>query len=180
MTIDLTHREHVDLSPEAFWRELVFSLEYQRRLYCEGLGFDSMEVLAHEGDPVRGLKRRLRFVKPLVAPAPITKLFGSHVTIDEIGEFDPRAQCWTYRMVPSILSDRIDIRGRVRVVPKGDAVEQISENSVTCRMFGLGSIIEPFVARSTEEGHADRTVFTRRYLAELARTKPLADAKPQP
>lgn len=169
MTIDLTYREQLDIPPDSFWNELCFSLEYQRRLFCEGLGFHSMEVLSNEGDLATGIKRRLRLVVPVSAPAPITKLFGSLVTIDEVGEFDPRTQCWSYRMVPSLFADRIDIRGRVRVVPKDGGVEQVSENSVTCRLFGLGGVIEPFVARSTEEGHADKAKFTRRYLAERQR-----------
>jgi hypothetical protein len=123
-------------------------------------------VLENSGSFEHGLKRRLRFSKPIDAPGAITKLFGSHVTIEEHSSFDAIAQCWTYRMVPSLMADRIDIRGRVRAEVNERGVEQISENSVTCRLFGLGSIIEPFVARSTEEGNADKARFTRRYIEE--------------
>jgi hypothetical protein len=164
--LEISHRQHFDVSLETYWRELCLSLVYQERLYAEALGCNAMQVLAHEGDFETGVKRRLRFTKPIDAPAAISKLFGSYVTIEEHSVFDPREQSWTYRMVPSLFADRIDIRGRVRAVPQGSGVEQQSDNTVTCKMFGLGAIIEHFVARSTEEGNNDKASFTRRYIDE--------------
>jgi hypothetical protein len=166
VTIALSHKQHFDVSEETYWRELCLSLDYQERLYREALGCTGMEVLEHSGGYEQGMKRRLRFTKPIDAPAAVTKLFGSHVTIEEHSQFDPRERCWSYRMVPSMLSDRIDIRGRIRLITSGRGVEQQSANDVTCRMFGLGSIVEHFVARSTEEGNADKASFTRRYIEE--------------
>lgn len=166
MTIALTHTQHFDVSEETYWRELCLSLEYQERLYREALGCIGMEVLEHTGDYESGMKRRLRFTKPIDAPAAIAKVFGKHVTIEEHSQFDPRERCWSYRMVPSLLGDRIDIRGRIRLTPSGRGVAQDSANDVTCRMFGFGGIVEHFVARSTEEGNADKASFTRRYIAE--------------
>lgn len=166
MTIALTHRQQFDVSLETYWRELCLSLVYQERLFCEALGCSAMQVLENVGSYEQGVRRRLRFTKAIAAPAAVTKLFGSHVTIEEHSEFDAAERCWSYRMVPSILGDRIDIRGRVRAEASGSGVVQVSENTVTCRLFGLGSIIEPFVARSTEEGNADKAQFTRRYILE--------------
>ena len=164
--IAISHRQHFAVSFDTYWRELCLSLAYQERLYAEALDCHTMKVLSHEGDFETGMKRKLRFSKPIDAPAAITKLFGSLVIIEEHSEFEPREQTWTYRMVPSLFADRIDIRGRVRAVPQGNGVEQQSENTVNCKMFGLGSIIEHFVARSTEEGNAAKAAFTRRYIDE--------------
>lgn len=166
MTIELENRLHLPVSQDTFWQALCLSLEYQERLYREALGCLNMQVLENTGSFEQGIKRRLRFEKPIDAPAAITKIFGAAVKIEEHSEFDARAQCWRYRMVPAIMADRIDIRGTIRIEANGSGVEQVSHNSVTCRMFGLGAIIEPFVARSTEEGHRDKTEFTRRYIAE--------------
>lgn len=166
MTLQISHKQFFEVSLETYWKELCLDLGYQERLYREALGCSGMEVLEHRGDYEAGMKRRLRFTKPIDAPAAINKLFGSHVTIEEHSTFDPREQCWTYRMVPSMMGDRIDILGRVRAVPHGSGVEQRSDNTVTCRLFGLGGIIEHFVARSTEEGNADKATFTRRYIEE--------------
>jgi hypothetical protein len=162
----ISHRQHFEVSLETYWRELCLSLAYQERLYSEALGCHEMKVLSHEGDFESGMKRRLRFTKPIDAPTAIIKLFGPAVTIEEHSSFDPREQCWSYRMVPALMADRIDIRGRVRAVVKGSGVEQLSDNTVSCKLFGLGAIIEHFVARSTEEGNAEKATFTRRYITE--------------
>jgi hypothetical protein len=166
VTVKIAHRQHFEVAAETYWRELCLSLAYQERLYCEALGFQSMQVLEHSGGYEQGMKRRLRLLKPLDAPAAVTKLFGSVVTLEEHSEFDPAAQRWSFRMVPSIMAERIDMRGSVQLAPQGSGSVQISENALTCRLFGLGGIIEPFMARSAEQGHLDKTTFTERYIAE--------------
>ena len=166
MTIELESRQTFDVSVETYWRELCLSLEYQERLYREALGCRRMDVIEHSGDFEKGMRRKLRFEKPIDAPAAVTKLFGSSVTIEEHSEFDPAEQRWTFRMVPPLLGDRIDIRGVVRASGKEGKVEQVARNSVNVRVLGLGGIIEHFVARSTKEGVEDKANFTRRYITE--------------
>jgi hypothetical protein len=166
MTIQISHRQTFDVCAETYWRELCLNLAYQERLYCEALGFRSMQILAHAGGYEQGMKRRLRLFKSLEAPAPVHGLFGSVVTMEEQSEFDPSAQRWSYRMVPVGLPFGIEVCGNLRLAICANGVEQVSETNLTCRLFGLGSAIEPFMARSTEQGHADRVAFTQRYIVE--------------
>jgi hypothetical protein len=166
VTQELSLKQHYDVSVDTYWEELCFSLEYTRRLYAEALGCTEMSVLKNEGNRATGIKRHLRFIKAMDMPAPIAKIFGGHVTMDELGEWDAREQRWSYRMIPSIMGDRIDIRGRVQAIASQGGIEQRSVNTVTCRMFGLGAIVEPFVMREAAKGHSDRLRFTLRYIAE--------------
>jgi hypothetical protein len=166
VTTELRNRQHFELSATTYWKELCLSLAYQERLYKEALHCTRMEVLEDAGSYETGVTRRLRFIKPINAPAAITKVVGSEVHIDQHSVFDPRSQRWTYRLVPSVMGDRIDIRGVMHIEQAGTGIEQITVNTLSCRMFGLGAIIEPFIARSTEEGHTDAAAFTRRYIAE--------------
>ncbi len=168
MTQELPLQQHFDVSVDTYWDELTFNLDYTRRLFAEALDCFDMVVLKNEGDRATGIKRHLRFTKPMEMPGPVMKIFGGKVTMDELAEFDPRQQTWSYRMVPSIMGDRVDIRGRVQVFPKGSGVEQRSVNTVSCRMFGLGGVVEPFVMREAAKGHRDRYEFTLRYITEHA------------
>jgi hypothetical protein len=93
-------------------------------------------------------------------------MFGSDVTVEEHSEFDAKLARWTYRIVPAVMSDRIDIRGTVEIRPRTGGVEQLSNTTVGCRIFGIGSIIEHFLMKSTEEGSADKNRFTLRYIQE--------------
>ncbi|HEX5659361.1 MAG TPA: DUF2505 family protein, partial [Polyangiales bacterium] len=158
--------QQYDVSVDTYWEELCFNLEYTRRLYAEALGCTEMTVLKNEGSRATGIQRHLRFIKPMDMPGPIAKIFGGHVTMDELADFDAREQRWSYRMVPSIMGDRIDIRGRVQVFASGSGSEQRSINTVTCKLFGLGGIVEPFVMREAAKGHNDRYQFTLRYIKE--------------
>jgi hypothetical protein len=166
MTVRISHRQTFDVCAETYWRELCLNLAYQERLYCEALGFQSMQILECAGGYERGMKRRLRLIKSLEAPAPVLVLFGRVVVMEEYSEFDPIAQRWSYRMVPEGWTDRIEVRGSVRLAECASGVEHVGEISLTCRLFGLGGAIEPFMARSTEQGHADRVAFTQRYIVE--------------
>jgi hypothetical protein len=166
LTIEIEDRQTFELPLETYWRELCLSLEYQERVYCEALGCISMEILEHTGGFETGMRRKLRFQKPIDAPGAITKVFGSTVTIEEHSEFSPAEQRWSFRMVPALLADRIDIRGVVHARESDGKVQQLATNSVSVRLLGLGTIIEHFVAKSTREGTADKTNFTRRYIAE--------------
>ena len=112
------------------------------------------------------MKRKLRFTKPIDAPAAVTKIFGSAVTLEEHSEYDAKAECWSYRMVPAMMGERLDIRGSIQLSGTNGSVEQVSKNSVSCKIFAIGSIIEHFIAKSTQEGNADKAEFTRRYIRE--------------
>lgn len=164
--IESNYQRRFPVRSETYWRELCLSLEYQERLYCEALGCRTMHVLEHEGGYETGMRRRLRFEKPIDAPAPIRKLFGDCVTIEEVSSFDPQARCWSYQMIPAVLGERLDIRGSVRLDENAEGVVQLSTTSVSCRIFGVGGIIEHFVAKSTFEGNADKADFTLRYIEE--------------
>jgi Protein of unknown function (DUF2505) len=166
VTINLAYRHTFKVSPETYWRELCLSLDYQERLYREALGCPRMDVIEHVGDFETGMRRKLRFTKPIDAPAAITKIFGSAVTVEEHSEFDAKAQRWSYRIVPAMMADRIEIRGTVEIAPNAAGVEQRSTNTLGCRMFGLGAIIEHFLKKSTDEGSADKNRFTERYIVE--------------
>jgi hypothetical protein len=166
VSIEHESREIFAVSPETYWRELCLSLEYQERLYREALKCTRMEVLEHTGGYEQGMRRKLRFTKPIDAPVAVTKVYGSTVTVEEHSEFDAKIQRWTYRIVPSLMADRLEIGGSVEIKPRDAGVEQISLTRVGCRIFGIGSIVERFLMKSTEEGSADKNRFTRGYIQE--------------
>ncbi len=166
MTLETHAREAFAVDGETYWRELCLSLDYQERLYREALGCTSMEVVELKGSYETGQTRRLRFEKPIHAPAAIRKVFGEVVTLEEVSEFDAKLQRWSYRMVPPLLSERLEIRGVLRLGTLAEGVEHISVSTVTCNVFGIGSVLEHFVAKSAAEAATDKAAFTRRYIAE--------------
>jgi hypothetical protein len=164
--IESEYRQRYAVRAETYWRELCLNLEYQERMFREALGCLSMKVVEHEGSYETGVRRRLQFQKRVDAPLAIRKLVGDSVTIEEVSTFDAREKRWTYQMIPAVIGDRVEIFGAVRLDENAEGVEQLSQNRVTCKIFGIGGIVEHFVAKSTVEGNADKAAFTHRYIAE--------------
>ena len=170
MTIknDVTQRYRI--GAETYWRELCLNLDYQERLYQGALNCFNMQVLELDGTYESGQKRRLRFQKRIDAPAAIRKLVGDTVTLDEVSQWDARARTWSFQMVQAALSDRLDIGGVIRLEEHADGVTQLSQNIVTCRIFGIGGIVEHFVSKQSQEASADKAAFTRKYIEERGLT----------
>jgi len=166
MTIETCARETFPVDAETYWQKLCLNLDYQERLYREALGCTRMEVLELKGSYETGQTRRLRFEKPLDAPGPIRKLFGETVTLEEISSFDPKLGQWTFRMLPPLLGDKLDMRGVVSLEKAARGVEHVATHNVTCNVFGIGGLLERFIASQAVEGSADKARFTRRYIAE--------------
>lgn len=165
-----THRAHYAVRLETFWSELCLNLEYQEQLYMQCLGCESMEVVRNDGDTQTGVKRALRFRKPIDAPAAIRKMFGNSVTMEEEGTYDPASQTYAFQFRPPMLGDRFSITGLMRVQPTDAGVEVVTDTKFQCNMLGLGGLLERFAVSSAKEGTEDKRLFTERYIAERGLT----------
>jgi hypothetical protein len=166
VTIQTDFRQSFSVSSETYWRDLCLSLEYQERLYTEALGCTRMEVVELDGSIESGQKRRLRFQKKVEAPLAVRKLVGDTVSLEEVSEWNAAERRWSYRMIPAVIGDRVEIRGTLRLDEKQAGVEQISTCTVSCKIFGVGSVLEHFVAKSSHEANVNKAAFTRKYIAD--------------
>jgi hypothetical protein len=166
MTVRVSNKTPLPVSAATYWRDIWLSFPFLQRLYTEVLGFSAVELVEQEGDHERGMKRRMRMHKPIQAPAAVQKILGATMVMEEHSEFDAAKQRWTYRVVPERLADRLDVSGSVTLGQHADGIEELFEDQLVFHMFGVGSIMEPFMARETKQGHTDRLAFIRRYIEE--------------
>jgi hypothetical protein len=166
VTIQTDFRQRFAVSSETYWRDLCLSLEYQERLYTEALGCTRMEVVQLDGSLESGQKRRLRFQKKVEAPLAVRKLVGDTVSLEEVSEWNAAEQRWSYRMIPAVIGDRVEIRGALHLDENQGGIEQISTCTVSCKIFGVGSVLEHFVAKSSHEANVNKAAFTRKYIAD--------------
>jgi hypothetical protein len=166
VTIQTDFRQRFGVSSETYWRDLCLSLDYQERLYCEALGCSRMEVVQLDGSIETGQKRILRFQKKVDAPAAVRKLVGETVSLEEVSEWNAGERRWSYHMVPAVIGDRVQIRGTLHLDENQGGVEQISTCTVSCKIFGIGSVLEHFVAKSSHEANVNKAAFTRKYIAD--------------
>lgn len=166
MTVRVSNRTTFAVRAETYWRDIWLSMPFLQRLYCEVLGFDSVELVTQDGDASQGMKRKLRLQKPIQAAAAVQKVLGSSMTMYEYSEFDPATQRWSYRMVTERLGDRLDASGSITLRAQDGGVEEQSDDEITLRVFGVGSLVEPFIARESKQSHAVRLAFMQRYIEE--------------
>jgi hypothetical protein len=162
-----TIRHPFETDEATFWRDVFFDHAFVERLYKEALGCTSVVFHEDTGDAPAGRTRRLAFTQPIDAPAPIRKLFGESTTMEERGRFDPAAKRWRFTMVPDRMADKIRIAGETWLEPRGAGqVERVTEMEYAVSIFGLGGVIEKFMASSTEESFVKQVRFTRDYLRQ--------------
>lgn len=162
-------RDTFNVRAETFWKDVFFNPEFLKRLYLEGLACDSVEIKEEKLDESNGngRSRRLLFSQRLEAPAPIRKLFGETTTMEERGQFNPSTKRWRFEMIPDRMPDKVRITGETWVEPVGDdKVERICSVEFGVSIFGVGSLVEKFMASATAESYVKQAAFTRAFIAE--------------
>jgi Protein of unknown function (DUF2505) len=162
-----TIRDVFDIGADAFWRDVFFDRTFVERMYKEALSCESVEFVTEKGDLATGFSRRLRFTQKIDAPGPVRKLFGETTTMEEEGRFESSTGRFRFVMTPDKMADKITIAGSTWLEPAGDGkVARISQLDFTVKIFGVGSLVEKFMAKQTAESLERQARFTRAYIAE--------------
>lgn len=163
-----TVRHTFEVSVDDFWTNLFFDPEYNRRLYQDALLFRAYDVLDEMRHPDGAHDRRIRLGQGADLPPLVSRVVGSNLSVIEAGHFDARRQRWSYRVIPSALSEKLCIEGEVWCEPRGSsALERFAEVSVTVKLLGVGSKVEAFIERTLRESYDRAAAFTRHHLLLL-------------
>jgi hypothetical protein len=160
-----TLRNTFDISPDAYWKDIFFNHDFLERMYKEALACVSVAFLEDTGDSAQGRTRRFTFTQKLDAPGPIRKLFGETTTMEERGQFDVASKRWRFTMLPDRMADKVRITGETWLSPVGDGkVERVDELDYAVSIFGVGGLVEKFMASATAESFEKQVAFTREYI----------------
>jgi hypothetical protein len=165
-----TIRHVFEIDEDAFWAHVFFDESFLTRMYKEALGSISIVIHEDSGDTPAGRTRRLAFTQPFDAPGPIRKLFGETTTMEERGRFDPRTRRWTFEMIPDRMADKIAITGEVWLEPQGAGkIARVVSIEYAVNIFGLGGVLEKFMASATADSFEKQAQFTRANLPRASR-----------
>ncbi len=164
-----TRIEHeFNCSQETFWDKVFFDPEYNRRLFFEELGFPGYRVLEYEETPEQ--IRRVQEISPKVVgvPAPIAAVIGEGFSYLERGVFTRATHRFEIQVIPSKFSSKIQFGGVYYTEPMGDHhCRRVFEFSVTCKIIGVGGILERQIVADTTRNYALTAVFTNRFVTEF-------------
>jgi len=161
MPKSLAIRQLLDCSEQEFWDKIFRNENFNRYLY-EGLGFD-YELL--EWNAKSGY-RKARVWPGQQMPRPLSKVFGERFSYTEEGTYDPIAERYQFRVIPSAMPERIRAFGSV-------VVEGLSERQcerrvsleISADVLGLGRVIETYLVATTRQQYAMNAALVNEYLS---------------
>lgn len=154
-------RQVLDCSADVFWEHIFRSEEFNRFLY-EGLGFDYRLELA---TPETGY-RRAKVWPTTEMPRSLSAIFGDGFHYVEEGKFDPEAERYEFRVIPSAAQDRIRAKGVVRIEAMSEnQCERVVDFDIDARVLGVGRLIESYLVAGTREQYAKNAALVNEYLS---------------
>lgn len=162
--MDLKLSQEFRCDAETFWSKLFFDATYNKALYLEGLKFASWEMLEQK-DAGGTLVQRVRMTPPSEMPAAMEKLVGGTISYVENGTFDKAKKSYAFEIVPDKMADRLELRGTIRTEAAGEKrIRRIGDIFLRAKVFGLGGMIEGFMAKSVTASYEAAARFTNDWI----------------
>ena len=166
MRTTITNR--ISATTSEFWASYLDE-DATRRLYADGLQFDSVEVRTDGHHSSEQQTRELHYAPRLHMPAPIKRALGARLRIVERGTFTPSDSAgggrWTFQVFPSALTEKISISGSVTAEPDNGALRRVTELDIRVPIFGVGGVMEKFIEKTTRENCRKSAEWLNRHFA---------------
>ena len=161
-----TIKHRFAVSKKAFWDSVYFNEDYTKGLFLEGMNCESFEVLSQLGSIETRLERQIKSTPRVDMPKALKKVLGDAVSYTESGTFDSNTGRYTFSVATSSLPDKIKISGIYWVEEVGDnEVERVCELTFEVKVFGVGKLVEQFIAQSYVENQQNADAFTAAWIA---------------
>lgn len=160
--------EHVlNCDEDTFWHKIFLDESFNDRLYKDGLHFPVFKEVKREdtGSEIR----RVVEVTPNIGelPGPIKKVAGDNMSYAEEGVFDKKTKRYRLTIKPNTLADKLFVKGELWTEPAGpNKIKRLFKADVTCKIFGIGGMIEKRIISDMEKSYDLAARFTNDYLAK--------------
>jgi hypothetical protein len=161
----VTHEIHCNA--ETFWKTF-FDKDFNDKLYLDHLHFPEFKVV-EQTETDTTITRKTSGKPKMNMPGPVAKILGDNFRYTEEGSFDKATKVFRWKMIPSVMAEKLRTEGVVRIEPIGDnKVRRIAELTVEAKIFGIGGMMESSAEKQLRQGWDDSAQFMNKYLANLA------------
>jgi hypothetical protein len=159
----VTHE--INCNADTFWK-LFFDKTLNETLFRSALDFPKYEI-NEQRDTETEIIRRVSAQPKMNLPGPVAKVLGSGFSYVEDGRFDKKTKVWSWKMIPSALTDKMRNEGTMRIEPIGDAkVRRIADLFIEVKVFGVGGLMESTGEKQMREGWDHSAVFYNKWIAD--------------
>lgn len=159
-------RDSFDCDAATFWR-VFFDATYSETLYRGHLKFDVFEIVSQEKDDNGNIRRRTRQSPRVEIPAVAKKVIGDSAGFTEDGRFDAKTQRWTFTVTPATAADKVQTTGEMWCEARGEGrIERITRIDTKVKIFGIGSVVEGFIEKTTRALYSQAAEFTRAWIRD--------------
>jgi hypothetical protein len=179
MAFDIRIEHAFDCTAEDFWSKIYFDPDYTRALFLEGLGMHAVTILSDSGASgasasasMSGPRVRVVDVQmaPLDLPAVVQKLLKGGLGYRETFTFDAAKNTGEFKYTFNQLTDRLDMRGRMRTEAAGEGrSRRLGDIHFEAKVFGIGGIVERVTEKITRDTWEKAAQFTRAWIAKKPR-----------
>jgi hypothetical protein len=164
----VTTIEHtINCSEDTFWDKLFLDDAFNQRLYKQALKFPGFNQVKTE-DTAKEAHRTIE-ITPSVGelPGAIKKVLGDNMSYTEEGVLDKQSRRYRMQIKPHTLPDKISMKGELWTEPAGpNKLKRIFKAEVTCKVFGIGGMLEKLIISEMEKSYDVAAKFTNEYVAE--------------
>jgi hypothetical protein len=161
--VKLLVRHTFPCTVEAFWT-MFWDPAYDQALQA-GTSVVRELIDEHDEGPIK--VQQYRFTPAKQLPGPIARLAGSEkFTYEQTNRFDPATGVMQWKVVPSLMPDKITAEGtfQLREVPEG--CERTVEGKIEVRVPLVGGRIEAAIISDVETGYEGAAEITRQWHRE--------------
>jgi len=153
-----------ECSERGFW-EVFLDNDYNRDMFLVQLGFGRWELTRWVQDD-QGTTRTVE-VEPKVGPlpGPIKKAIGEKIGYREEGRFDSARKRYEFKVIPGLLSEKIQVTGVQYTVALGDQrCRRVFEATISVKLFGVGGLIEKQIGADMRRGYEVGAIYTQKHM----------------
>ncbi|MBT6176475.1 MAG: DUF2505 family protein [Deltaproteobacteria bacterium] len=161
-----TIKHRFPVGKKVFWEKVYFDADYTKGLFLEGMNCESFEVLSESGSVDTKLVRAIKSTPRVEMPKALKKVLGDAISYTESGTYDSSTGRYSFEVKTSALPDKIKISGIYWVEEVGEnEVERICELTFEVKVFGVGKLVEQFIAQSYVENQQNADAYTAAWIA---------------
>ena len=156
-TVTFTHEIHCN--EETFWK-IFLDPEFNERLYKDGLGFPDWKQVSLEEKDGKVVRTTAGQPKLDDVPGPVAKIIGNGFRYTETGTLDQATKTWTWKLVPSMLADKVKQEGKMKIAPAGEGkVKRSVELFIEAKVFPISGMLESTTEKNMRAGWEKSAAF---------------------